>query len=76
MWYDAHREIAARQSGMEGCRMTRYEFSLRQEVLLEKGAFILADLFRCEQEMNLTGLIHSVQVMCELLWTAKQDILL
>ena len=43
-WYNAHREIETRQFRMEVRRMTRYEFSLRQEVLLEKGASILADL--------------------------------
>lgn len=56
--------------------MTRYEFSLRQEVLLEKGASILADLFRYAQEKNLTKQNHPVQVMCDLVWTAKSDILL
>lgn len=56
--------------------MTRYAFSLRQEVLLEKGASILADLFRYEQEKNLTGQNHPVQVMYELVWTAKRNILL
>lgn len=56
--------------------MTRYEFSLRQEVLLEKGASILADLFRYGQEKNSTEPNHPVQVMYDLVWTAKQDILL
>ena len=56
--------------------MTRYEFSFRQEVLLEKGASILADLFRYGQDKNLTEPNHPVQVMYDLVWTAKQDILL
>ena len=56
--------------------MTRYEFSFRQEVMLEKGASILADLFRYGQEKNLTEPNRPVQVMYDLVWTAKQDILL
>lgn len=56
--------------------MTRYEFSLRQEVLLKKGVSILADLFRYAQEKNLTEQDHPVQVIYDLAWTAKSDILL
>ena len=56
--------------------MNRYEFSLQQEVLLEKGAAVLGELFRYEQEQNLSDLSHPVTVMYDLVWSAKQDILL
>ena len=54
--------------------MSRYEFSLRQEVLIEKGASVLGNLFHYEQEKNLAGQNHPV--MYDLVWTAKRDILL
>lgn len=53
--------------------MSRYEFSLRQEVLMEKGASVLGDLFRHERERGQTG---SARVMYDLVWSAKQDVLL
>ena len=55
--------------------MSTYEFSLRQEVLLEKGASVLGDLFRYEQEQNLSDQSHPITVMYDLVWAAKQDIL-
>ena len=56
--------------------MSRYEFSLRQEVLLEKGAAVLGDLFRYERSQNRTGQNDPVSVLYDLVWSAKQDILL
>lgn len=55
--------------------MSRYEFSLRQEVLLEKGAAVLGDLFRYRQEKQISGQSHPIEVMYSLVWAAKQDIL-
>lgn len=54
--------------------MSRYEFSLRQEVLMEKGASVLGNLYHYEREQN--GQSHPVQLMYDLVWSAKQDILL
>ena len=54
--------------------MSRYEFSLRQEVLMEKGASVLGSLYHYEREQN--GQNHPVQLMYDLVWSAKQDILL
>lgn len=56
--------------------MSSYEFSLRQEVLMEKGAAVLGDLFRYEREKKLVDQSHPVTVMYNLVWSAKQDILL
>ena len=56
--------------------MSGYEFSLQQEVLLEKGSAVLGDLFRYERENDLSGQKHPVTVMYDLVWSAKQDILL
>lgn len=58
--------------------MSRYEFSLWQEVLLEKGAAVLGDLFRYEWDNGLSAaddLSHPVVVMHDLVWTAKRNIL-
>ncbi len=55
--------------------MSRYEFSLRQEVLLEKGADVLGDLFRYERAQGTKG-SSSISVLYDLVWTAKQNILL
>ena len=55
--------------------MSRYEFSLRQEVLLEKGAAILGDIFRYKRENQITDHTHPIAVMYSLVWAAKQDIL-
>lgn len=58
--------------------MTQYEFSLQQEVLLEKGAAVLGDLFRYEWEKGLSAvndLDHPVIAMHDLIWSAKANIL-
>jgi len=56
--------------------MSRYEFSLRQEVLLEKGASVLGNLFRYKRENHITDNSHPVTIMYSLVWSAKQDILM
>lgn len=56
--------------------MSRYEFSLRQEILLEKGASVLGDLFRYKRENRVEESAHPISVMYSLVWAAKQDILL
>ena len=56
--------------------MSHYEFSLRQEVLLEKGAGILGDIFHYEQQNQIQDEMHPISVMYSLVWNAKQDILL
>lgn len=56
--------------------MSKYEFSLYQEVLLEKGADILGSLFRYKNENGITDDADPVSVMYSLIWGAKQDILL
>ena len=56
--------------------MSHYEFSLRQEVLLEKGAGILGDIFHYEQQNQIQNEMHPISVMYSLVWNAKQDILL
>ena len=52
--------------------MSRYEFSLLQEVLLEKGAGVLGDLSRYKRQNGITERAHPVAI---LVWNAKQDIL-
>lgn len=59
-----------------GVHLSKYEFSLRQEVLLEKGASVLGDLFRYKRENGVQESIHPISVMYSLVWAAKQDILL
>lgn len=54
--------------------MSGYEFSLRQEALLEKGASVLGDLFRRQRETEQDRR-HPLSVMYDLVWSAKQDIL-
>ena len=54
--------------------MSGYEFSLRQEVLLEKGASVLGDLFCRQREMEQDRQ-HPLSVMYDLVWSAKQNIL-
>ena len=56
--------------------MSKYEFSLRQEVLMEQGASVLGDLFRLKRASSDTSRIVSISVMYELVWSAKQDILM
>lgn len=56
--------------------MSGYEFSLRQEVLLEKGASVLGDLFRLKRETEQEqDQRRPLSVMYGLVWSAKQDIL-
>ena len=55
--------------------MSIYEFSLRQEVLLEKGASILGDLFQYQREKNIDSQNDPISIMYSLIWNAKQDIL-
>lgn len=54
--------------------MSRYEFSLQQEVLMEKGAAVLADLLWYEREHNLEE-GNPFAVLYELVWRAKRRIL-
>ncbi len=56
--------------------MSRYEFSLRQEVLMEKGADVLGDLFRYERTQSSSERSSPVSVLYDLVWAAKQNILL
>lgn len=56
--------------------MSKYEFSLRQEVLMEQGASVLGDLFRLKRAHGITGHTDPVSVMYELVWSAKQDVLM
>ncbi len=56
--------------------MSKYEFSLRQEVLMEQGASVLGDLFRLKRAHGITDRTDPVSVMYELVWSAKQDILI
>ena len=55
--------------------MSIYEFSLRQEVLLERGADILGSLFRYKQKKGIIDKNDPVSIMYSLVWKAKQDIL-
>lgn len=56
--------------------MSKYEFSLRQEVLLEKGASVLGDLFRFKRRYGITDQTDPISVLYGLIWSAKQDILI
>ena len=56
--------------------MSKYEFSLRQEVLMEVGASILGDLFRYGEEKNINDDSDPVSILYNLIWNAKQDIIL
>ena len=56
--------------------MNKYEFSLRQEVLLEKGASVLGDLFRFKRRHGITDQSDPISVLYGLVWSAKQDILI
>ena len=53
--------------------MSRYEFSLLQEVLLEKG--VLGDLSRYKRQNRIEERTHPVAILYSLVWNAKQDIL-
>ena len=56
--------------------MSKYEFSLRQEVLMEVGASVLGDLFRYCEEKNIESKLDPVSILYGLVWNAEQDILL
>lgn len=56
--------------------MSKYDFSLRQEVLMEVGASILGDLFRYGEEKNINDDTDPVSILYNLIWNAKQDIIL
>lgn len=55
--------------------MNRYEFSLLQEVLMEKGAGVLGDLSRYKCRKGITDRNDPVAVLYSIVWNAKQDIL-
>lgn len=55
--------------------MSRYEFSLRQEVLLEKGAAVLGDLFQYKRQKQIVEETHPVEILYSLIWAAKDSIL-
>ena len=55
--------------------MSRYEFSLLQEVLMEKGAGVLGDLSRYKRQNGISERTHPGAVLYSLVWNAKQDIL-
>lgn len=52
--------------------MSKYEFSLQQEVLLEKGAAVLGDLFRYELINGISMQQDPITVMHDLVWSAKR----
>ena len=56
--------------------MSIYEFSLRQEVLMEVGASILGDLSRYSQRNNIESDSEPASILSALIWNAKQDIIL
>lgn len=57
--------------------MSGYEFSLRQEVLLEMGADILGDIVRFGRKNNISPLdsANPINVMYGLVWNVKRQIL-
>jgi hypothetical protein len=57
--------------------VSNYEFSLRQEVLLEKGADILGALSRFgrKNHIALADANDPINVMYSLVWKAKRNIL-
>ena len=56
--------------------MSKYEFSLRQEVLMEVGASILGDLFRYSEENKIENDADPVNILYYLIRSAKQDVVL
>lgn len=56
--------------------MNSYEFSPRQEVLLEKGTSVLGNLFRLKWQRGITDREDPVSILYGLVWSAKQDILM
>lgn len=61
----------------EVCTLSSYEFSLRQEVLLEMGADILGDIVRFGRKNNISPLdsANPINVMYGLVWNVKRQIL-
>ena len=59
-----------------GVTVSQYEFSLRQEVLLEVGSSILGDLFRYSEEKGIEDDADPVSILYNLVWNVKQDIIL
>lgn len=55
--------------------MSRYEFSLLQEVLMEKGAGVLGDLSQYKRQNGIVDRSHPVAILYSIVWNAKQDIL-
>lgn len=53
--------------------MSRYEFSFRREVLIEKAAAVLGNLFQYIRQKQIVEETHPVSVMYSLAWVAKQD---
>ena len=52
-----------------------YEMTLRKEVLLEKGAAVLAELLRYKQSNHIEDDFHPVSIIFALVWNAKEEIL-
>ena len=46
------------------------------EVLLEKGASVLGDLFRFKRQHGITDQADPISVLYGLVWSAKQEILI
>lgn len=57
--------------------MDKYQFSLRQEILLDKGAAILAGFFHYARDYNipLEDRKKPINVISDLVWDAKSNIL-
>ena len=57
--------------------MDKYQFSLRQEILLDKGAAILAGFFHYARDYNipLEDRQNPINVISDLVWDAKSNIL-
>lgn len=57
--------------------MVDYEFSLKQEVLWEKGADVLGDLFRygLDHDIPVSDTMHPVSILYWIVWKAKQNII-
>lgn len=56
--------------------MSKYEFSLRQEVLMEVGTSILGDLFRYSEENKVENDADPINILYYLIRSAKQDVIL
>lgn len=55
--------------------INKYQFAVKQEVLLEKGAGILGEIFRFEKENGCIELNHVTSKLYSRVWRAKRDIL-